>query len=133
MPQLGGLAMQRIPALSVRFLVAAAVTAAAMGTALARTPYDGRWSVVVTSQSGNCEMAYRYGLKIDNGSIFYQGEAPINLSGRVDGRGHVRVSIRYGRQAANAVGRLSRASGGGTWRGRSRHQQCAGHWQARRL
>lgn len=125
--------MQRISSLPARFLAVGALLTAASGSAVARMPYDGKWNVVVTSQAGNCEVAYRYGLRIANGSISYRGDAPIALSGRVDASGRVRVSIRYGRQSANAIGRLSRTVGSGTWRGWAQRQQCAGHWQARRL
>ena len=35
--------------------------------AVARTNYDGNWSVLIVTKSGPCDAAYRYGLSIRNG------------------------------------------------------------------
>ena len=39
----------------------------------ARTAFDGRWSVVISTRSGSCEPQYRFGVRIINGNITYEG------------------------------------------------------------
>ena len=38
-------------------------------TAIARLPYDGKWSVLIVTDAGTCDRAYRYALDIANGRI----------------------------------------------------------------
>ncbi len=35
--------------------------------AIARTPFDGKWSVLIVTDAGTCDRAYRYALNIGNG------------------------------------------------------------------
>ncbi len=37
--------------------------------AIARTPFDGLWSVSIITDAGDCDRAYRYALRIQNGRI----------------------------------------------------------------
>lgn len=113
---------------------AALVTGALAGLfaptlASARSSYDGLWSVVLLTEQGDCDRAYRYGVQIVNGQVQY-GDGSVQISGRVDPRGVVRVSLQYGDQGGSAVGRLSRSSGGGNWSSPS--LGCAGRWMAER-
>jgi hypothetical protein len=114
-------------------LAAAAMTAAA---AFASAPsasaasFDGNWSVLIVTQRGACDSAYRYGLSIQNGVVFYQGSAPVNVSGRVSGNGSVYVRVWAGSQSASGSGRLARGSGRGTWRGVGSAGTCSGYWTA---
>ena len=101
-------------------------------TPLAQTSFDGPWSVLVITDSGSCDRAYRYGVQISNGRVFYEGGAGVDIFGRVGPRGQVSVQVRQGDQQATGTGRLSQASGGGRWSGSSPNQQCAGHWVAER-
>jgi hypothetical protein len=123
----------RLPLLG---LIIAAATFAATPPADARTPaarsFDGAWSVVVVTDSGTCDRAYRYGVQISNGRISYEGGSGVDIFGRVGPRGQVSVQVRQGDQQATGAGRLSQASGEGRWSGASPHQQCAGHWIAER-
>jgi hypothetical protein len=107
-------------------------TAVLTGSLHARTPFDGSWSVLVITESGNCDRAYRYAVNIQNGVLRYSGDAGINLSGRVDAGGRLQVTVGRGSQSASGTGRLSASSGSGTWRGRSSQQQCGGRWEAER-
>jgi len=118
------------------FLFAAA--AAAFGgllwtapAATARSGFDGNWSVLIVTDSGNCDRAYRYALQIANGSITYPDQS-INVSGRVDGHGHVYVRVDAGGQYAGGSGHLSGNSGEGRWSGRGSTSACSGYWQAER-
>jgi hypothetical protein len=94
--------------------------------------FDGNWSVVIETQSGACDRAYRYGVQIQNGEIFNGGGEPIALEGRVAPSGAVRVSVAAGGQEARGAGRLSRTSGSGNWRGQGARGACAGTWVAER-
>jgi hypothetical protein len=105
---------------------------AASTSAPARTNFDGAWSVLVITDYGSCERAYRYGVQIVNGRVLSDGEAGVNISGRVSPRGQVNVEVRQGNQQAVGAGRLSQATGGGRWKGASPDQQCGGHWTAQR-
>ena len=116
----------------VRASVLASVCIAATATtAPARTPYDGAWSVLIVTQRGSCDRAYRYGIQIINGIVTYDGGA-VNLSGRVSGNGAVRVVVSAGSASANGTGRLSRNTGRGSWAGRSGSDACSGYWEAER-
>jgi hypothetical protein len=112
------------------FILAAALLTP--GPAAARTPYDGNWSVLIVTNSGPCDRAYRYGLSIRDGSVFYEGSAAVNVAGRVGRNGVVNVRVWAGQQGANGSGRLSRTAGGGEWRGTGSMGSCAGVWSAER-
>jgi hypothetical protein len=99
--------------------------------AVARTPFDGNWSVLIATDAGTCDRGYRYALHIVNGRITYD-DPSFNISGHVDSRGHVSVSVSAGGQQASGSGQLSGDSGQGMWSGRSSTSQCSGHWEAQR-
>ena len=94
--------------------------------------FDGDWSVLIQTRSGNCEPTFRYGVQIQNGRILNGGAEQVAVDGRVTPNGLVRVSVSAGNQEAQGAGRLSRASGGGTWRGQGSVGSCAGNWVAER-
>lgn len=94
--------------------------------------FDGIWSVVVITEEGNCDRAYRYPVRVVNGEIRYEGEAGINVSGRVDGSGRLNATISRGEQSASGTGRLTQRAGSGTWSGKSKTSACSGRWQAER-
>lgn len=109
------------------------IAAALVSTpAPARTIFDGNWSVLIVTQSGPCDRAYRYGLSIRNGAVFYTGSLSVNLNGRVSGNGNVSVRVSAGSQGASGTGRLSRNSGSGSWRGIGSAGSCSGTWTADR-
>lgn len=121
----------RIVLFFASLMVAGAVLAAPLGTAGAAS-FDGSWSVVVITENGTCDRAYRYPVRVVNGEIRYEGEAGIAISGRVDGSGKLSATISRGDQNASGRGRLSRASGSGTWSGKSKTSMCSGRWEAER-
>ena len=100
--------------------------------AAARGPFDGNWSVLIITQSGPCDRAYRYGLRIQDGSVIYEGSAPVNVAGRVTKNGMVNVRLWAGQQGASGAGRLRGGSGGGDWSGTGSMGSCAGIWSAER-
>src|SRR5690349_15826086 len=102
-------------------LSAVVVTSILFGSATAvtaHTPFVGVWSVLVVTDRGGCDRAYRYALHIENGRVSYDNPS-ISVSGRVDGAGRVRVALSAGGQSASGSGRLAGNSGRGSWSGRS--------------
>lgn len=105
---------------------------AASGASPAAPRHDGNWSVLVVTEAGDCDRAYRYPVRVENGAVRYEGEAGIDLSGNVSSQGAVKVTIRRGEQSASGTGRLSGNAGSGTWSGKSSSGECTGSWQAER-
>ena len=114
------------------FAVAAAVAVATAREASAQSKYEGRWSVLIITDKGQCGRAYRYSVRIERGAIVYGGEAGVQFTGRVDRRGRLRATISRGSTSASGSGRLDRNRGAGVWSGQSRTAQCSGRWEAER-
>jgi len=117
-----------------RFAMHALMLAALLGApalavqAQAKTNFDGNWSVVIITERGSCDRSYRYPVKINDGAVGYAGEASFNVSGRVNPKGKVTVTVSRGDRRASGSGQLSATSGGGSWSG----GECSGTWQAER-
>ena len=116
------------PALAALGILAATVPASA--PASARSNFDGTWSVLIVTQKGTCDRAYRYPVKIDNGSVGYAGDASFTVSGKVGENGAVTVKVARGSQSANGQGKLSSTDGAGQWVAGS--GECSGTWTAER-
>ena len=82
----------------------AAAIAAPPSSALAAAQ-DGNWSVLVVTEKGKCDRGYRYSVAVANGQVVYKGDTAVNLSGTVASNGAVKVSIKFGGQAADYAGR----------------------------
>jgi hypothetical protein len=113
-------------------ILASAGIASTTGTALARTIYDGPWSVLIITMRGSCDPTYRYGVQISDGMVTYDGIGLITLQGRVTPKGAVRVIVQSGSQYADGSGKLTRDRGGGVWKGQGMSSACTGTWQAER-
>src|ERR1043165_7966385 len=93
------------------FVLAASLAAPADARTHARAAapraggYDGNWSVLIVTQSGSCDRAYRYGVAIRGGRVVYEGSAGVNVDGRVSGNGAVSVRLWAGSSSASGVGR----------------------------
>jgi hypothetical protein len=94
--------------------------------------YDGRWSVVIITDAGSCDRAYRYGVRISGGRIYYDGDSAAVINGQVDARGNVVVNLRYGQSSAGGSGHLTESDGEGRWQGASTSSSCSGRWEAER-
>ena len=115
----------------VRASILAGVCVAALATeSPARTPFDGAWSVLIVTEKGKCDRAYRYPVKIERGSVGYAGSASFTVSGKVDPKGAVTVTVARGSQSATGTGRMSDSDGSGTWIAGS--GDCSGTWTAER-
>jgi hypothetical protein len=99
--------------------------------ASAQRVYDGNWSVLIVTQNGNCDRAYRYGVSIRSGLVYYDGGV-VNFTGRVAANGAVRVRVTSGNAFADGTGRLTRNAGEGRWNGQSAGSRCTGYWTAER-
>ena len=116
------------PAFAVLAILAATVPASA--PASARSNFDGTWSVLIVTQKGTCDRAYRYPVKIDNGSVGYAGNSSFTVSGQVGENGAVTVKVARGSQSANGQGKLSATDGSGMWIAGT--GDCSGTWTAER-
>jgi hypothetical protein len=116
--------------LGVVMLVAATLTSTTV-SAPARTIYDGRWSVLIITEKGTCDRAYRYPIDIRDGNVVYSGDV-VDMHGRVASNGAVRVTVSRGNQSADGYGRLGREFGQGVWRGLGNGEGCSGRWEAER-
>ncbi len=113
------------------------LAAGAVGVCVIATPttaqsrYDGYWSVLIITEKGTCDRAYRYPIRIWRGKVNHADPAnsSFHINGRVSGRGGVRVSVSRGQQRADGYGRLSGVGGGGHWRAVS-GGDCSGRWTA---
>src|SRR5260370_34475019 len=83
-------------------LIAATAAMGSAGVASAASAYDGRWSVIIQTDRGGCDQAYRYGIAIVNGNVTYAGDNSFDIRGREAGNGTVHV--RGARGAAHADG-----------------------------
>ena len=113
---------------------AAMLTAAVMLATSARagSAFDGAWRVTIITQSGNCDPAYSYPVKVEGGRVSYSGDGSFDISGHVGDAGAVSVTIARGDQKASGSGKLSANSGSGQWSGRSASTSCSGRWEATR-
>jgi hypothetical protein len=92
--------------------------------------FDGGWSVLIVTEKGTCDRAYRYPIKIENGAVGYAGSASFNVTGKVGQNGAVTVTVSRGSNSATGTGRMSGADGSGTWTAAS--GECSGTWTAER-
>lgn len=103
--------------------------------ATAKTPFDGPWAVIIMTENGSCDPAYRYAVVVADGNVSYdarESSGMIAISGKVDDQGHVKVNLSRGEQQASASGKLSPNGGIGTWKGKSSSTACSGRWEAKR-
>ena len=68
--------------------------------AVARSAFDGSWSVLIVTHRGGCDRAYRAGVRIIDGYITPEASG-FNLQGRVSRKGSVRVIISAGAQSGS--------------------------------
>ena len=118
---------------SVKFLFAATLAALSLVVAVAlasaakaNASFDGAWRVTIVTQSGNCDPAYSYPVKVEGGRVSYSGDGSFEISGNVADAGTVSVSIARGDQKASANGKLAGNAGSGQWTGKSASMDCSG-------
>jgi hypothetical protein len=117
-----------LTALAMLAISAVPVSSAPMSAA--KPNFDGAWSVLIVTEQGKCDRAYRYAVKIENGSVGYAGSAAFTVSGKVGAKGEVTVTVARGSQSATGTGAMSGTDGSGTWK--SSGGDCSGTWTAER-
>ena len=90
--------------------------------------HDGLWSVVIITERGTCDRAYRYPVRISRGTVLNAGDSPVSITGRVGDNGALTVTVSHGNQRATGSGRLNGGNGTGSWSG----GECSGTWEAER-
>jgi hypothetical protein len=115
---------------ALALLTISAAPALPAGMSAGKASYDGGWSVLIVTEKGACDRAYRYPVKIQNGSVGYAGSASFTVAGKVGDNGAVTVTVSRGSQSANGTGRMSATDGSGTWTAGS--GECSGTWTAER-
>ena len=91
-----------------------------------KSAFDGAWSVLIVTQKGECDRAYRYPVQIMNGVVGYAGQASFTIAGKVAETGAIVVKVSRGNQSALGTGKLAATGGTGTWKAGA----CAGTWTA---
>src|ERR1041384_1601200 len=112
------------------FLAASAMPAAPPQIPAGKQSLYATWGVLIVTEQGKCDRAYRYPVRISNGSVGYAGEASFNVSGSVGANGAVTVTVSRGSQSAKGTGQLSGTTGSGRWTAGS--GECSGSWTAER-
>jgi len=93
--------------------------------------FDGGWSVLIVTEKGTCDRAYRYPVKIENGSVAYAGSASFDVTGKVGATGAITVTVSKAGKSATGTGRISGGGdGAGTWTAAG--GECSGTWSAER-
>jgi len=114
----------------VAALAASATIPSAAATRQRASAFDGEWSVMIYTQSGDCPRALRYGVRVWNGRVLSEDQN-YRVDGVVAPNGATRVTVSEGGRAAGGTGRLSGNQGWGRWRTFS-GGECSGQWRAER-
>ena len=124
--------MIRLAAASVltATLLAVATVPASTAPSAGKPNFDGAWSVLIVTEKGTCDRAYRYPIKIENGTVDYAGSASFTVTGKVGANGAVTVTVARGNQSASGTGRMSLSDGSGRWQ--TAGGECSGTWSAER-
>ena len=112
-----------IVAAAIAIVVGSPVTASATAAGAA---FDGQWNVRIVSSSSECGDGQTVSIGISNGQV---SSSMVSASGRVADAGSITVTLSNGLKRAIGFGRLSGASGSGTWHG----ALCKGTWTASRI
>jgi hypothetical protein len=112
------------------WIIATGCLIALASTASARTTYDGSWDLLFVTQRGGCDPSYSFTVNVANGIVTHPNL--VKFKGYVTPAGAVRASVTVHDKYASGAGRLSGASGRGTWRGYSGNARCSGYWTAQR-
>src|SRR3712207_9093439 len=87
----------------------------ASGSAFAEpAKFDGVWSVSLVADGGLCGSGTSSTLMVQNGSV-RAGGAGVSVSGQVGPSGSVSLALHKSGVQGTASGRLSGASGSGSW------------------
>jgi hypothetical protein len=100
------------------------------GSALADPEkFDGSWSVQMVASAGLCGSGASQTLTVQDGRVRAAGSG-VSVSGQVSTGGAVSLALQKGPAQGTASGKLSGASGSGTWTVAT--LGCSGSWTAQR-
>ena len=99
------------------------VFVALTSSAYARSAYDGSWNLAFVTQRGACDAVYNFTVNVFNGVVTHPNL--VKFRGYVRKSGAVRASVTVHDKYAAGSGRLSSASGRGTWSGYSDRRRSA--------
>ena len=100
------------------------------GSALAEPEkFDGTWSVQMVASAGMCGSGASQTLTVQDGRV-RAGGSGVSVSGQVGVGGAVSLALQKGPAQGTASGKLSGASGSGTWTVST--LGCSGSWTAQR-
>src|ERR1700691_1375147 len=124
-------ALRRIVMKKLSLCVTAIICFVALAPAAnARSAYDGSWDLVFVTKQGACDPTYNFTVNISNGVVTHPNL--VRFRGYVAKSGAVRASVTVQDKYAAGSGRLSSATGRGTWRGFAGAARCSGYWTAQR-
>src|ERR1700758_1171749 len=89
----------------------------------AHSAYDGSWDLVFVTQRGACDPTYNFTVNVSNGVVTHPNL--VRFRGYVAKSGAVRASVTVQDKYAAGSGRLSGASGRGTWSGYAGTARCS--------
>ena len=111
-------------------LIALATGVILSGSAFAEpAKFDGTWSVQLMADGGLCGSGTQQTLMVQNGSVRV-GSVGVSVSGHVAPSGSVSIALQRIGVQGSASGKLSCASGSGSWTVAS--LGCSGRWTAQR-
>lgn len=114
-----------------RQLVAAcAVSATFVAAPAAAQKFDGRWTVVLTTEVGQCEPSIATAFNVNRDDILPDEGVELKADGAVEASGNMWVRFSAGQDQYRAQGRLTASGGSGAWSSGSRY--CGGKWRATR-
>ena len=120
--------MSTFPITLTRTVAALGLSLAVLSSPARAGDFDGTWSVSLVSSGGLCGGGTSSVLTVRNGSVRAGGA--VSVSGQVGPGGSVSLALHRSGVSGSAHGRLSGASGAGSWSVAS--LGCSGHWTARR-
>ena len=91
--------------------------------------YDGSWSVQMVASAGMCGSGVSQTLTVQDSRV-RAGNSGVSVSGQVGASGSVSLALQKGPAQGTASGKLTGASGSGTWTVST--LGCSGSWTAQR-
>ena len=93
----------------------------------ASAPFDGTWSVQLTTQKGHCDASYSWSVAVNDGR-FTDAGLFMQAAGSINARGRVNLEVTHGSDVLAATGAVKGQIGRGDWR--SPTMRCSGAWVA---
>ena len=96
----------------------------------AQKDYNGRWTIIGTTEHGQCVKGFKLKIRIYDGKAYVIGRSLNGTKSAISSRGHVTIKYVSGKDVITANGSLKRRSGTGRWNFPT--YRCAGRWRAER-